>query len=252
MKQLRFKVIPAIDIMNGKCVRLRRGEFSNPSVYAASPLETAKRFNGFGFTHLHVVDLDAARIGRSVNQDAIAGICRDAGCRVDVGGGIRTREQVSWWLDAGADRVCVTTLAVRDPETFRQCIDRFGVERFIVAADARSGRIALRGWQEELPRDLLDFIKEMRDLGISRFMSTAVTRDGMLTGPDFDLYQRILERFPDIELLASGGVNCMAQVRRLSRMGLAGVVLGRALYEGTISPEDMVSLKNGGEENGCA
>ncbi|HDP95783.1 MAG TPA: 1-(5-phosphoribosyl)-5-[(5-phosphoribosylamino)methylideneamino]imidazole-4-carboxamide isomerase [Candidatus Aminicenantes bacterium] len=250
MSKSEFITIPAIDIMDGNCVRLRRGEFTNPSVYAASPLETAKRFNGFGFTHLHVVDLDAAGSGGSDNWNGIRDICRQSGCRVDVGGGIRTCEQVRRWLNAGADRVCVTTLAAREPETLRQCIDRFGAERFIVAADANRGRLALSGWQEESAQDLLDFILTMCELGIRRFMSTAVARDGMLTGPDFDLYHYILEEFPDIDLLASGGISCMAQVRRLRRMGLAGVVVGRALYEDAIIPEDLVSLECGEEENG--
>ncbi|MDY0297733.1 MAG: 1-(5-phosphoribosyl)-5-[(5-phosphoribosylamino)methylideneamino]imidazole-4-carboxamide isomerase [Acidobacteriota bacterium] len=252
MTQNEFKVIPALDIMDGKCVRLRRGEFSDPSVYPNSPAKTAKRFYELGFTHLHVVDLDAARSGQSVNQDVIAGICRDSGCRVDVGGGIRTREQVSGWLEVGADRICITTLAVRDPKTLKQCVDRFGAERFIVAADASRGRIALSGWREESARNLPEFILAMRDLGVRRFMSTAVTRDGMLTGPDYDLYQGILERFPDIELLASGGVGRADQVRRLRCMGLAGVVLGRALYEGVINPKDVVSIENGEEVNAGA
>jgi len=236
-----FKVIPAIDIMDGRCVRLRRGDFNLRRDYAASPVAAAKRFIAAGFSRLHVVDLDGARAGVSSNFNVVADICRLGGCRVDVGGGIRTLEQVDRWLDAGARQVCMTTMAVRTPELLLTGIRRFGPERFVVAADTQGGRVALAGWTQASQTDLPDFISEMRMLGITHFMSTDVVRDGMLQGPAGNLYRCLLARFPDIHLVASGGISRISQVRGLRRLGLAGVVVGRALYEGVLDPVRLAS-----------
>jgi len=247
MIENKFMVIPAIDIMDGQCVRLRRGVFSTPRYYGSSPLETALGFVEAGLSRLHVVDLDGARGGRSPNFRVVREICRQARCKVEVGGGIRGFDQAERWFAAGADRVCVTSMAVREPRELARGIRAFGADRFLVAADSRDGRVALGGWREMSDMCVLDFIAEMQSLGVTRFMSTAIERDGMLKGPDMTLYRRILSRFPGIDLSAGGGISRIGQIRGLRRRGLAAVVVGRALYEGVLDPRHLAAEQSGGE-----
>ena len=247
MTNKEFMVIPAIDIMDGRCVRLHRGIFSNPRRYEASPLETALRFAEAGLTRLHVVDLDGARSGLSPNFRVVEEICRNVPCAVEVGGGIRGLEQAERWFSAGAERVCVTSLAVREPGELARGIAKFGADRFLVAADSRDGWIASGGWREMSDMCVLDFIEKIQSLGATRFMSTAIERDGMLGGPDIQLYQRIMKRFPGINLTAGGGVSRVSQIRGLRKRGLAAVVVGRALYEGVLDPRLLAAEQSGGK-----
>ena len=247
----KFEVIPAIDMMNGRCVRLRRGVFADRSEYPDSPLEVATAFESAGFSRLHLVDLDGARDGVNAQFSLVRDICAATKCRVDVGGGIRTLEQVKRYLDAGAEMVTVSTMAVRHEKRFTEGLGRFGPDRFILAADVKNGRVAVSGWKEESETDLFSFLEKMVAMGVRRVLCTDTDRDGMMCGPALGLYREILHRFPRIHLLASGGVHHLDQVADLRRAGLSGVVVGRALYEGALWLDQLaVFNESGGKDAG--
>lgn len=237
-----FTVIPAVDVMAGRCVRLRRGVFNDCSVYDRSPRQVAEGYAAAGFSRLHVVDLDGARDVSKGQFELVKEICANTDCRVDVGGGIRSLDQVGRYLDAGAEMVCVSTMAVCDRKSLAAGISRFGAGRFIVGADVRNGRIAISGWREESREGLFSFIGRMEALGIRQVLCTDVQRDGMMCGPAVELYREILRYFPLTRLLASGGVHSLEQVEMLKQAGLSGVVVGRALVEGKMDVEKLTAV----------
>ncbi|MGB3618797.1 MAG: 1-(5-phosphoribosyl)-5-[(5-phosphoribosylamino)methylideneamino]imidazole-4-carboxamide isomerase [Catalinimonas sp.] len=232
-------IIPAIDIIDGKCVRLTQGDYARKKEYAADPLDVAKRFEGAGLTRLHLVDLDGAREKRVVNYHVLERIAAKTSLHIDFGGGVRSDDDLRIAFESGAAQVTGGSVAVRDPELFQEWLDHHGAERIILGADARGGRIAVSGWQEDSGRDLFDFLEEYRERGVRYVISTDVAKDGLLQGPATDLYREIRARFPDLLLVASGGVSGPADLDALAEVGVWGVIVGKALYEGHLQPEEL-------------
>jgi phosphoribosylformimino-5-aminoimidazole carboxamide ribotide isomerase len=228
-------IIPAIDIAHGRCVRLRQGDFATQTVYSRSPVDVAKSFLQEGFPYLHVVDLDGAKSGRIVNWESLEAILALPGVKAEVGGGVRTDGDLRRLLQLGADRVVVGSIAITRPSLVKQWIHDVGSQRIAIAVDIRNGRIAHSGWQElsdDTPKTfLLDLVKARA----RTFICTDIDRDGMLQGPNIELYKEIRETFNAIELIASGGVSSLQDIETLARTGVAGVIVGKAIYEGTIS-----------------
>ena len=243
MMEYEMKIIPAIDLSEGKAVRLRQGDFAQKTVYYDDPVALAGQFEAAGLKALHVVDLDGARLGGPQNLEVLREICAKTGLEVDFGGGLREKAHVEQVLEAGAVQVTVGSVAARRPVEFREWIDAFGAERFVLGADARAGKIAVAGWMEVSEISLEDFIREYLGLGIKHVLCTAIERDGMLTGPDFGLYQRLGELFPEMKLIASGGVSGADDLVRLQEMGLYGGIVGKAFYEGRITLKRMAELE---------
>lgn len=232
--------VPAIDIIDGRCVRLREGRFDAATHYDLDPIEVAERYRDAGCTHVHVVDLDGARAGRAVHLPLLKRIRDRSGLAVDYGGGLRSMTDLAAAIEAGADQVNIGSAAIRTPELLHQAIETFGAERVILAADVRDGRIATHGWQAQTPHDVTDVIAGFLPAGLRWVMCTDIARDGMLQGPAVELYRRLIQRFPDLSLIASGGVATLADLTALDELGLPRVVVGKALFEGRISLEEIV------------
>jgi cyclase len=236
-----IEIIPAIDLIGGKCVRLTGGKFDSMKVYSDDPLEMARKFRDQGIAYLHLVDLDGARTGVPAHIGLLKEIASISGLKVDFGGGIRTREAFKSVLDAGADRVSIGSLAVTRPAELEEWLLDFGVDRVILGVDVKNEKVAYHGWQAESAIDWQEFIGYWTGKGINRIFCTDVDRDGALKGPAIELYDRILKQFPGIELIASGGVSGMEDIVALEQAGLKGVIVGKAIYEGKLP-----SLKRGG------
>ena len=226
-------LLPAIDLYEGKVVRLTRGDYSRMTVYREDPLDQAREFEIAGAAWLHTVDLEGARDGTTPNFRVVAELCRSTGLQVEVGGGIRTLEAVARYLDAGAARVILGTAAVTDPVFLRTALDRFG-DRVAVGVDLKDGAIAIKGWRETTPEPAEAFFQRLVDWGVRTVICTDVSRDGMLGGTNVALYQSLAERLP-LQLIASGGVSSLEELRRLKALGLYGAILGKALYTGALS-----------------
>ena len=236
-----FRVIPAIDLLGGRCVRLAQGDFDRATRYDADPVDVARGFEAAGLRHLHLVDLDGAKSGRVVNADVIEKICAATALTVDVGGGIKTDDDLARAFEAGAAQVNVGSVAVEDPARVRGWLDRFGPECIVLSADARDGRIAIHGWKTVTDRDAVGFIREWHAAGIDTVACTDVARDGMLGGASLDLYERIRAAVPGVRLVASGGVASTADLDAVEALGLDGAIVGRALYEGQVTPEALAA-----------
>lgn len=233
-----IEIIPAIDMIGGKCVRLTKGSFDSMIIYSDNPLEMAIKFERAGFRYLHVVDLDGARTGLPSNYATLEAIVRETSLKVDYGGGIRSKEVLTQILGTGVSQVSVGSLAILEPKLFRQWIDEFGPERFFLGVDVRDEKVVYRGWQSESSIHWTEFIGEWMGAGIERFFCTDVERDGDMKGPATDLYRRILSHFPGINLVASGGVSGADDLRLLEEAGIKEVIVGKAIYEGKISTDD--------------
>jgi len=229
-----FTVVPAIDLMDGKCVRLRQGVFANFQVYHLSPVEVARRFADLGFKRLHLVDLDGAAGRGRKNRETVRQICQIQGLSVDVGGGIRSVKDIRNCLEMGAKMVTVGTLAVKQRETLMNFIKETGGDRLMLAVDIKGNRLAFRGWRETSKEDVYQFVRSFQQAGISRILCTDVRRDGMLCGPATRRYRLLLERCPGIVLTAAGGIGLTSEIRKLQQAGVREVVVGRALYQGAI------------------
>ena len=227
-------LIPAIDIIDGKCVRLTKGDYCSKTVYDGSPVDIAKKFERAGMRRLHVVDLDGAKSRHVVNVDVLRSITSQTGLEVDFGGGIKTDDDIMKAFDNGAAMVTVGSVAVTDRDMFVRWLERFGPERIILGADVRDGKISINGWREDTAEDIIAFLSYYVGKGVRHVLCTDISKDGMLAGPSFDLYSRILKAFPDIDLIASGGVSSVGDIRRLAREGVPSVVFGKAVYEGKI------------------
>ncbi len=234
-------ILPAIDIFGGKCVRLTHGDFSTRKVYGPTPLEMAENFARDGAQWLHVVDLEGAKEGRLVNWEAIRSIAALQGVSMEAGGGVRSRADAEKLLEIGVDRVIVGSFALRYPAKFAEWTKACGPENFRVAIDLKDGRIALEGWQDLDDRPLADVIPPLVDLGIREFLSTDIGRDGTLAGPNVRLYSRLAEDFPNLRWFASGGVRSAADALDLKKTGVAGVIVGKALYEGSLALKELLS-----------
>lgn len=234
-----MRIIPAIDIIDGKCVRLSRGDYATKKVYNEDPLEVAKMFEGIGIRYLHLVDLDGARSRHIVNHAILERIATRTSLSVDFGGGLKTDQDLRIAFESGAQQVTGGSVAVSAPETFAGWLLAYGPDRIILGADAREEKIAISGWQEESSLELLPFITGYREKGVKYAICTDISRDGMLDGPAFDLYRRILERVPGLQLIASGGISNISELPELAEIGCEGTIIGKAIYENRISLKEL-------------
>ena len=229
-----IELIPAIDIIGGQCVRLSQGDYAARTVYSTNPAEVARKLEDMGLTRLHVVDLDGARENHIVNLRTLEQITSATRLTVDFGGGIKQEDDLRAALEHGAAMVTIGSLAATRPELLQQWAATYGPEHFIVGADAREGRIRIKGWKEDGGMSLEDFISLYMQQGITRILCTDISRDGMLSGPNIDLYRSIMKRFPACKLIASGGVSSTEDILRLQEAGIPSVVFGKAWYEGRL------------------
>lgn len=239
-----IEIIPAIDIIDGKCVRLSQGDYGQKTVYNENPLEVAKMFEDAGLKRLHLVDLDGAKAHHIVNHRVLENIASNTGLIIDFGGGLKSDEDLKIAFDAGASMVTGGSIAVKSPETFLRWIEKFGAEKIILGADAMDGMIAVAGWQERTGTDIFSFIQSWHGAGIRKIISTDISRDGMLQGAAIELYKQILGSVPDAYLIASGGVSSMNDILELQRAGIPAVITGKAIYEGRITMEEIVRFLN--------
>ena len=235
-------ILPAIDLYEGKCVRLTRGDFSTKKIYDKSPSEMAKIYTDKGFTYLHVIDLEGAENGRIINWDAISSIISASKLIVHAGGGIRTEDNVEKLLSIGVNRVILGTVIVESPETAKSYLKRFGSDRIIAAVDFKNGSILSEGWKKEGNYSPFSFMETLNNLGIKYFLSTDVQRDGVLKGPNTKYYESILNNLPGIKLIASGGVSSIKDIQSLKKSGLYGSVVGKAIYENLIELDELVKI----------
>lgn len=230
-----IEIIPAIDIIEGKCVRLTQGDYSRKTVYNEHPLEVAQQFADAGIRRLHLVDLDGAREGRVRNWNVLETLASRTNLVIDFGGGVKSEKDVRILFDSGAALATVGSVAVKDEAGFSGWLKSFGPERFLLGADVRDERITISGWTEKTDIGLFDFLETYLQKGIRQVFCTDVSKDGALEGPALELYGRITERFPQLHLIASGGVSRIDDLYRLEEKGCRGVIIGKALYEGRIT-----------------
>ena len=234
-----IELIPAIDIIDGKCVRLSQGDYDTQKVYNESPLEVAKEFEANGIRRLHVVDLDGAKSSHIVNYKVLDQIAGHTSLTIDFGGGIKTDEDLTIAFEYGAQMVTLGSIAVKNPDLFKSWLHKYGAERIILGADVKDNRISVNGWKEESQQELLPFLADYTQEGIRKVLCTDISRDGMLQGPSIELYKQIMGQFPDMHLIASGGVSGLDDIIRLNEAGIPAVVFGKALYEGRITLKDL-------------
>jgi phosphoribosylformimino-5-aminoimidazole carboxamide ribotide isomerase len=235
-------IIPAIDLIGGKCVRLSQGDYSTKKEYHDDPVEMAKRFEGAGISRLHLVDLDGAKAKKIVNASVLEGICSQTSLTVDFGGGIQANEEIEKAFQLGASQVTGGSIAIKDSALFQEWIRKYGSERIILGADAKDRKIAVGGWEETTSEDLIPFVKNYVSKGISYVICTDVAKDGLLQGPSTELYQEILQEIPELKLIASGGVSSMKDLEELEKIGVYGAIVGKAYYEGRVSLEELASF----------
>jgi len=237
MKQI--ELIPAIDIINGKCVRLTKGDYSQKTVYRDSPTDVAKEFEDLGFRRLHVVDLDGAKSKHIVNIAALRGITENTKLTVDFGGGIKTDHDLQQAFEAGASMVTVGSVAVTYPELFAEWLGKYGADRIILGADVRNGNISINGWKEDSDKALLPFLAQYVDMGVKNVLCTEISKDGTLSGPALELYSELMKAYPTLHLIASGGVSSLDDIQALNDAGTPAVVFGKAIYEGKINMKEL-------------
>jgi len=238
---MKIELIPAIDIIGGQCVRLTKGDYDQKTVYG-EPLDMALEFERIGFKRLHVVDLDGAKSKHIVNDTVLKAITTETNLTVDFGGGIKTDEDIEKAFASGAAMVTIGSIAVTQPELFMGWLEKYGAERIILGADVRHGKISINGWKEDSSEDLLPFLRKYVDAGVKNVLCTEISKDGTLTGPAIELYQRIMEAYPDLHLIASGGVSSKEDIEALDAASIPAVVFGKAIYEGRIDLREILSL----------
>lgn len=237
-------IIPAIDIIDGKCVRLSGGDYSRKTVYRDDPLEMALELQAAGIKRLHLVDLDGAKAKKVVNLKVLKSIAGKTALEIDFGGGVQSREDLIKVFEAGARQVTGGSVAVTQPESFQQWLLEFGPGKIILGADVIDGKIAIGGWQERSDWDLEDFLDHYFQKGVRQTICTDVSKDGLLNGPSVDLYARLTETFPNLSIIASGGVSSLSDLKRLKKTGVAGTIVGKAIYEGRITLEELAEFNN--------
>jgi phosphoribosylformimino-5-aminoimidazole carboxamide ribotide isomerase len=237
-----MEIIPAIDIIDGKCVRLTQGDYSQKKVYNERPLEVAAAFEDAGLKRLHLVDLDGAKAGTVRNWKVLETIAGRTGLVIDFGGGIKTAVDVDIVFNSGAALATVGSIAVKDAELFLGWLKVYGAARFLLGADVKEEKIAIAGWQETTDRWVYDFIREYMEKGIGQLFCTDVSKDGLMQGPSLALYRDIIAEFPGLHLIASGGVSNMADLEALQKIGCSGAIIGKALYEGRIQLKDLMAF----------
>lgn len=239
-----IELIPAIDIINGQCVRLTKGDYDQKTVYRDSPAEVAKEFEEIGFRRLHVVDLDGAKSKHIVNEAVLTAITTETNLVVDFGGGIKTDEDIEKAFAAGASMVTVGSIAVTQPDLFMGWLEKYGPERMILGADVRHGKISINGWKEDSCEDLLPFLRKYIDAGVCNVLCTEISKDGTLSGPAISLYSEVMEAYPELHLIASGGVSSLDDIKALNAVGIPAVVFGKAIYEGKINLNELWDWQN--------
>ena len=238
--RMKIELIPAIDIINGQCVRLTKGDYDQKTVYG-KPLDMALEFERIGFERLHVVDLDGAKSKHIVNDGVLKEITSQTRLTVDFGGGIKTDEDLEKAFASGVAMVTVGSIAVTEPERFMGWLEKYGAEKMILGADVRHGKISINGWKEDSTEDLLPFLKKYIDAGVKNVLCTEISKDGTLAGPAIDLYQRVMDTYPELHLIASGGVSSIADIEALDAAGIPAVVFGKAIYEGKINLKELIN-----------
>lgn len=236
-----MRIIPAIDIIDGKCVRLSKGDYDTKKIYNENPLEVAKEFEAHGIEYLHLVDLDGAKSKHIVNHKVLEQIASQTNLKIDFGGGLKTNKDLQTAFNSGANQVTGGSIAVKDRETFLGWLDTYGAEKIILGADALNEKVAVSGWQEDSKEELIPFIQAYQEKGIVFVICTDISKDGMLEGPSFDLYQKILKKTTNevegnkIHLIASGGISTFNELPKLAELGCEGTIIGKAIYENRIS-----------------
>ena len=238
-----MEIIPAIDIIEGKCVRLTHGDYTQKKVYNEHPLEVAKEFEDAGLQRLHLVDLDGAKAGAVKNWKVLETLAGKTSMVIDFGGGIKTEKDVSIVFESGAALATVGSIAVKEEERFFQWLEKFGADNFLLGADVKNEKITISGWTEQTQVWVYDFIEKHISQGVEQVFCTDVSKDGALEGPSIDLYKGILDKFPDLHFIASGGVSNIDDVYQLKGIGCKGVIIGKAIYEGRIQLTELMSMK---------
>lgn len=234
-----IEIIPAIDLIDGKCVRLSQGDYEAKKVYNEDPLEVAKMFEGAGIRRLHLVDLDGAKAKHIVNQSVLEKIASNTSLIIDFGGGVQSDEDIEIAFNSGASMVTGGSIAIRNKELFTSWITKYGADKIILGADCKDHKIAVSGWQEATSVEVIPFIGDYNRKGISKVVCTDISKDGMLQGPSIDLYKDILNVFPNLYLIASGGVSCFQDILDLEKSGVPAVILGKAIYENRVTLKEL-------------
>ena len=238
-----IELIPAIDIIDGQCVRLTKGDYDQKTVYG-SPLEMAQEFERIGYKRLHMVDLDGAKSKHIVNSEVLSRVTTETQLTVDFGGGIKTDEDIEQAFQSGAQMVTIGSIAVTEPERFMGWLKKYGAERLILGADVRNGKISINGWKEDSEEDLLPFLQKYIEAGVKNVLCTEISKDGTLQGPATTLYQQVMTAYPQLHLIASGGVSCIDDIKALDKAGIPAVVFGKAIYEGKINMKELWDWQN--------
>lgn len=237
-----IKIIPAIDIIEGKCVRLTQGNFENKKIYFENPVEVAKMFENNGIKKLHLVDLDGAKNQHIVNSKVLLEISRQTNLEIDFGGGIKSEKDIEIAFENGANQITLGSIAVREKEKTYEWLRKYGNEKLILGADVKNCKIAINGWKETTEIDIFSFLKEFSKSGFQNVICTDISKDGLMSGSSVELYKKILEKFPKINLIASGGVSSVSEIYKLQEIGVYGVIIGKAIYEGLIKLTDLKSF----------
>lgn len=230
-----MRLIPAIDIIDGKCVRLSKGDYDTKKIYNENPLEVAKSFEAHGITNLHLVDLDGAKSSQIVNYKVLEQIASKTSLNIDFGGGLKSDADLKIAFECGANQITGGSIAIKNPDVFKSWIQQYGVDKIILGADAKNEKVAISGWLEESASDLIPFIQNYQEEGVQYVICTDISKDGMLQGPSFELYRKILEQTPNIKLIASGGISAFDELPKLAELGCEGTIIGKAIYENRIS-----------------
>ena len=238
----KIEIIPAIDLIDGKCVRLSQGDYNQKTVYNENPLEVAKMFENAGIRRLHLVDLDGAKAKHIVNYKILEEISSKTTLIIDFGGGLKSDRDLEIAFNSGASMITGGSIAVKEKDTFLAWLEKYGSDKIILGADAKDGNIAVGGWLETTNLPVIEFISDFQEKGITKVISTDISRDGMLSGPAFELYSNILKSLPHIEIIASGGIAAMDDILKLNEMGVPGVIVGKAIYENRISLKEIEKL----------
>ena len=234
-----MRIIPAIDIIDGKCVRLSKGDYATKKIYSESPLEVAKQFEAHGIEYLHLVDLDGAKASHIVNYKVLEQIAIKTSLKIDFGGGLKSDDDLKIAFESGAQQITGGSIAVKNPTVFKSWIQKYGSEKIILGADALDEKVAISGWQEESDKELIPFIQSYQKEGIQYVICTDISKDGMLQGPSFELYERMVNETKNVKLIASGGISTFGEIPKLAALGCEGTIIGKAIYENRISLKEL-------------